>query len=131
LREDDIDRAERWFGRHGAKAVFFGRLLPVIRTFISLPAGFARMPAGRFGLYTVAGCIPWTLALGWAGYAVGANWQSISAAFHGPTYALAAITGILIVIGLVVLIRRRRHERTASKDYEASSTSSTSSSPVS
>src|SRR5215510_5319543 len=73
LRDDDIDRAERWFDRHGTKAVFFGRLLPVIRTFISLPAGFARMPAVRFGLYTVAGCIPWTLALAWAGYAVGSN----------------------------------------------------------
>src|SRR6202035_5719226 len=46
LRDDDIDRAERWFGRHGTKAVFFGRLLPVVRTFISLPAGLARMPAG-------------------------------------------------------------------------------------
>ena len=58
LRDDDIDRAERWFGRHGTKAVFFGRLLPVVRTFISLPAGLARMPAGRFGIYTVLGCIP-------------------------------------------------------------------------
>ena len=63
LRDDDIDRAERWFGRHGTKAVFFGRLLPVVRTFISLPAGLARMPAGRFGIYTVLGCIPWTAAL--------------------------------------------------------------------
>jgi membrane protein DedA with SNARE-associated domain len=61
LRNDDIDRAERWFGRHGPKAVFFGRLLPVIRTFISLPAGFTEMPPARFGIYTVAGCIPWTL----------------------------------------------------------------------
>jgi membrane protein DedA with SNARE-associated domain len=121
LRDDDIDRAQRWFDRHGAKAVFFGRLLPVIRTFISLPAGFADMRPARFGLYTVAGCIPWTLALGWAGYAVGANWQSIANAFHGPTYALAAITAVLIVIALFVLARRRRREKSAAADRGAGS----------
>ena len=84
LRDDDIDRAERWFGRHGTKAVFFGRLLPVVRTFISLPAGLARMPAGRFGVYTVLGCIPWTAALALTGYLVGANWGSVVSALHGP-----------------------------------------------
>ena len=132
LREDDIDRAERWFDRHGTKAVFFGRLLPVIRTFISLPAGFAKMPPVRFGIYTVAGCIPWTLALGWAGYAVGTNWQSIANAFHGPTYAIAAIVVVLIVIGFVVL-GRRRHENAASKDHQDQDPASTStpSTPVS
>jgi membrane protein DedA with SNARE-associated domain len=113
LRNDDIDRAERWFGRHGPKAVFFGRLLPVIRTFISLPAGFAEMPPARFGLYTIAGCIPWTLGLGWAGYAVGRNWQAVASAFHGPTYALAALACILAVAALVVLWRRRHREGTA------------------
>jgi membrane protein DedA with SNARE-associated domain len=111
LREDDIDRSERWFGRHGTKAVFFGRLLPVIRTFISLPAGFARMAPVRFGVYTVAGCIPWTLGLAWAGYAVGSNWQSIQHALTAPTYALAGLVVVVIVIALAVLIRRRRRER--------------------
>jgi membrane protein DedA with SNARE-associated domain len=113
LREDDIDRAERWFGRHGTKAVFFGRLLPVIRTFISLPAGFARMSPVRFGIYTVAGCIPWTLGLAWAGYAIGSNWQSIQHALTAPTYALAGLVVVLVVIALAVLIRRRRRERGA------------------
>jgi membrane protein DedA with SNARE-associated domain len=113
LRNDDIDRAERWFGRHGPKAVFFGRLLPVIRTFISLPAGFAEMPPARFGIYTVAGCLPWTLGLAWAGYAVGRNWQAVASAFHGPTYALAALACILAVAALVVLWRRRHREGTA------------------
>ena len=55
VREHDIDRAAAWFGRYGPAAVFFGRLVPVVRTFISLPAGFARRPAGRFGAYTTAG----------------------------------------------------------------------------
>ena len=108
LRDDDIDRAERWFGRHGTKAVFFGRLLPVVRTFISLPAGLARMPAGRFGIYTLLGCIPWTAALAWTGYLVGANWGSVVTALHGPSYALAALCGLLVIFAIVMLLRRRR-----------------------
>jgi membrane protein DedA with SNARE-associated domain len=79
-----------------------------------LPAGFARMRPVRFGLYTLAGCALWTLGLGWAGYAVGASWQSVAAAFHGPAYVIGGITGALIVIALIVLGRRRRRERAAS-----------------
>ena len=112
LRDDDIDRAERWFTRHGTKAVFFGRLLPVVRTFISLPAGLARMPAARFGSYTLLGCIPWTAALAWAGYAVGRNWGNVASALHGPSYALAALLVVLVFAGFVMLWRRRRRERT-------------------
>jgi membrane protein DedA with SNARE-associated domain len=111
LRDDDIDRAERWFGRHGTKAVFFGRLLPVVRTFISLPAGLARMPAGRFGIYTVLGCIPWTAALALTGYLVGTNWGSVVSALHGPSYAFAALCGLLVIFAIVMLLRRRRRER--------------------
>jgi membrane protein DedA with SNARE-associated domain len=109
LQPSDIDRADRWFDRHGAKAVFVGRLLPVVRTFISLPAGIARMSPMRFGIYTLAGCIPWTAALAWAGYAVGANWQHVASAFHGASYALAAVIALLVVIVLAVLVRRRIH----------------------
>jgi membrane protein DedA with SNARE-associated domain len=114
LREDDIDRAQRWFDRHGPGAVFFGRLLPVIRTFISLPAGFAGMRPLRFGIYTTAGCIPWTLGLAYAGYFLGANWQSVVSAFHGPTYVLAAVIIVLLVAGVIILVRRRRRERPGS-----------------
>ncbi len=112
LRDDDIDRAERWFTRHGTKAVFFGRLLPVVRTFISLPAGLARMPAARFGSYTLLGCIPWIAALAWAGYAVGRNWGSVARVLHGPSYALAALIVVLVIVAFVMLWRRRRRERT-------------------
>jgi membrane protein DedA with SNARE-associated domain len=110
LRDDDIDKAERWFRRHGTKAVFFGRLLPVVRTFISLPAGLARMPAARFGSYTVLGCIPWTAALAWAGYAVGKNWGKVASALHGPSYALGALLVLLVIVAFVMLLRRRRRE---------------------
>jgi membrane protein DedA with SNARE-associated domain len=116
LRPGDIDRADRWFARHGTKAVFFGRLLPVVRTFISLPAGIARMSPVRFGIYTLAGCIPWTAALAWAGYAVGANWQHVANDFHGATYALAAVIILLAVIAVGLLVRRRIRDRAQHRD---------------
>ena len=84
-----------------------------MRTFISLPAGIAGMEPVRFGIYTLIGCIPWTAALACAGYAVGSNWQSIVNAFRGPTYVIAG----LVVIGLIVAtwwyVRRHRADRAA------------------
>ena len=107
LRPHDLDRAEAWFADHGEAAVFFSRLLPVVRTFISLPAGVAEMPLGRFTLYTVAGCLPWTFALAGIGYAVGSSWHTIE--------KYIALIGIVVAIVLVVLIAwwvaRRMRER--------------------
>lgn len=108
LRDADVARAHRWFERHGAASIFFARLLPVVRTFISLPAGVAGMPPWRFGLYTMAGCLPWTAGFAWAGYAIGANWKSVDNAFHGPTYIVAAIVVVAVLAGLIVLWRRNR-----------------------
>jgi LPXTG-motif cell wall-anchored protein len=105
IREHEIDRATSWFERHGPVAVLVGRVIPVIRTFISLPAGFADMPAGVFGLYTTLGTVPWTAALAIVGYAIGANWQKVADDFHGPTYVIA---GLLVIAGVVLLVRRRR-----------------------
>ena len=118
IREREIDRANAWFERHGSAAVLFGRLIPVVRTFISLPAGFAAMPAGRFGLYTVLGCIPWTAALGIAGYALGANWQSVANGFHGPTYAIAGIIAVALVAALIVHLRRGRRDGAGEPDAQ-------------
>ncbi len=113
LRDHDLDRASNWFARYGPRAVLTGRVLPVVRTFISLPAGIAGMKPVRFGIYTTIGCIPWTAALAYAGYAAGANWQRIVSAFRGPTYIIAA----LVVIGLIVAVwwyaRRHRADRAA------------------
>ena len=108
LREHDLDRAIAWFDRHGGKAVLIGRLLPVVRTFISLPAGIAGMPPVRFGVYTTIGCLPWTTALAVAGYAVGANWESVVSAFHGPSYLIAGIVLAAIVLGTWRYYARRR-----------------------
>jgi membrane protein DedA with SNARE-associated domain len=109
LREHDLDRASTWFARYGPRAVLIGRVLPVVRTFISLPAGIARMDPVRFGIYTTIGCIPWTAALAYAGYAVGANWQSIVNGFRGPTYIIAAV----VVLGLAIAIWRYARRRRA------------------
>jgi membrane protein DedA with SNARE-associated domain len=108
LREHDLDRATAWFTKYGPAAVGFGRCLPVIRTFISLPAGIAGMNAVRFGLYTLVGCIPWTAALGVAGYAVGSKWETIANDFHGPTYVIAGVVALAVVIAAAVFVRNRR-----------------------
>jgi membrane protein DedA with SNARE-associated domain len=108
LRPLEIDRAQDWFIRRGTASVFWARLLPGIRTFISLPAGIANMPPVRFGLYTLAGCLPWTAALTLVGYGIGANWQTAEQAMQGPSYAIAGIAALTIVI--VVVRRRRRAE---------------------
>jgi membrane protein DedA with SNARE-associated domain len=113
VREREIDRATAWFQRHGTAAVLVGRVIPVVRTFISLPAGFAAMPPVRFGVYTTLGCIPWTAALAVAGYALGANWQSVANGFHGPTYAIAGILVVALAAAIVVRFRRSRRDRTA------------------
>ncbi|MGH2784459.1 MAG: DedA family protein [Actinomycetota bacterium] len=108
IRSHDIDKAERWWAKHGTAAVFFSRMLPVVRTFISLPAGIEKMPFGRFTLYTTAGCVPWVFALTAVGYVLGENWNSIIDSFSLASYAIA---GLLLVAGVWYLLRRRRAER--------------------
>src|SRR5262249_10562804 len=120
LREHDLDRAVAWFDRHGNKAVLIGRVLPVVRTFISLPAGIAGMPPLRFGVYTTLGCLPWTTALAVAGYAVGANWESIVNAFHGPSYVIAGIVVVAIVAAIWWYLRRRPPDERAKGAHRAS-----------
>jgi membrane protein DedA with SNARE-associated domain len=111
IRESEIGRATAWFQRHGPAAVLVGRVVPVVRTFISLPAGFAAMPPVRFGIYTTLGCIPWTAALGIAGYELGANWETVANGFHGPTYAIAGIAVAALLAIVIVRFRRSRRNR--------------------
>jgi membrane protein DedA with SNARE-associated domain len=107
LKPSHIEWADRWFERYGAPAVFFSRLLPVIRTFISLPAGVAKMPFGRFTALTVAGCLPFILGLALAGEAVGSKWTSVRKGFEYVDYVIVA----LIVVGIAYAIARRRSSR--------------------
>lgn len=110
LRDHDVDRASRWFARYGQRAVLVGRVLPVVRTFISLPAGIAGMRPLRFGIYTIIGCIPWTAALASAGYAVGTGWQSIVNGFRVPTYVIGGAVLVAIAVAVWRHARQRRAE---------------------
>jgi membrane protein DedA with SNARE-associated domain len=103
-----LESADRWFERHGPATVFFTRMLPVIRTFISLPAGVARMPLGKFVVYTLAGCIPWVLGLAILGREVGSRWDQWKNHLHYFDYAVVAA----VVIAVIYLIVRRRRGST-------------------
>jgi membrane protein DedA with SNARE-associated domain len=111
LKPSHLEWADRWFERYGAPTVFFSRMLPIIRTFISLPAGIAKMPFWRFTVLTVAGCVVWVLALALAGEAVGHNWKSVRSGFEYVDYALLA----MIAAGIVYLLVRRRRVRGAAR----------------
>jgi membrane protein DedA with SNARE-associated domain len=107
IRMSHLETADRWFRRHGGATVFFARLLPVVRTFISLPAGVARMPFWRFSALTLAGCVPWVFMLAFIGRQVGANWEKWKNSLHYVDYAVVAI----VVVGIVLLVVRSRRER--------------------
>ena len=102
--------ADRWFERYGGVTVFFSRMLPVIRTFISLPAGVARMPFWRFTVLSTLGIIPWVLAWGLIGRSVGSNWHDLQTKLHYVDYAIVA--GIVALI-VYLIVRRRRRPPTA------------------
>jgi membrane protein DedA with SNARE-associated domain len=109
IKSSHIETADRWFERHGEATVFFARMLPIVRTFISLPAGAARMPFWRFTLFTTLGCIPWVFMLAFVGKQAGNNWVKWKDSLHYVDYATAA----LIVVGIVYLIVRSRRRRRA------------------
>ena len=106
----EVDRAHVWFERRGELAVFVSRLLPVIRTFISLPAGVARMPFGRFTLYTVLGCLPWTFALGRARVRPRRELDDVEAILQPIAWAIVAI---VLVVGVWWVSHRYRKVRAA------------------
>jgi membrane protein DedA with SNARE-associated domain len=107
-----LDAADRWFGRYGDWAVLISRCLPVIRTFISLPAGIARMPFWRFTLFTLLGCIPWVFALGLLGREVGDNWEEWRDYLHYLDYPIA----LALLGGAVWLYLRWRRSDTGDDD---------------
>ncbi len=112
IKPSHIEWADRWFARYGAPAIFFSRMLPIIRTFISLPAGVAKMPFGRFTALTIAGCVPWVLGLALAGEAVGSEWESVRKSFDYVDYAIVA----LVVVGVVYAVVRFRRSRQPATD---------------
>ena len=107
VRAHHLKIAENWFDRYGELAVFASRCLPVVRTFISFPAGTARMDFLKFTLYTFLGCVPWVFALTYLGYLLGENWDAVGDFLHYLDYAVA----LAVLIGVVYLFLRWRSGR--------------------
>jgi membrane protein DedA with SNARE-associated domain len=105
---DDLERAEHWFDRHGGLAVLIGRVVPVVRSLVSVPAGVERMPLWRFVLYTIIGSGVYNLVLIGLGYVLGSRWQTVEQYSNYLNYAIYA--AILVAVGLFALkrVRRRR-----------------------
>jgi membrane protein DedA with SNARE-associated domain len=95
LHEHALQRAHRWFARYGSASVFVSRMLPLVRTFISLPAGIARMPLRRFSLFTLLGCLPWVLGLAVLGNVVGRNWTHWRDHLRYVDYAVLAVAAAI------------------------------------
>jgi membrane protein DedA with SNARE-associated domain len=107
IKRSHLEWADRWFERHGDATVFFSRMVPIVRTFISLPAGVARMPFWRFSALTLAGCIPWVLLLTFIGQQAGDHWEDWKDSLHYVDYAVAAA----MVAGVAYLVLRARRRR--------------------
>ena len=103
----DLELADRWFAKYGEATVFFSRMLPIVRTFISVPAGIARMPLWRFTLFSILGAIPWVMLLVWGGMQLGDHWLELKHNLRGLDYLIAAV--ILLAVGLFIWrhVRRR------------------------
>jgi membrane protein DedA with SNARE-associated domain len=107
LDEAKLARADAWFERYGDAAVLIGRITPVIRSFVAIPAGIARMPLGPYTLFTAIGSAIWCFGLAGIGWALGSSWESFHSGFRFADYAIAA----LVVAGVVLLLVRRRSRR--------------------
>lgn len=106
----EVEWADRWFNRYGEITVFATRLMPVVRTFISLPAGIARMSFWRFTVLTFAGSFPWSIALAYAGYLLGENWEDLTAYFRPVSIPIGLV---VLAAGSYLLYRRIREVRRA------------------
>jgi membrane protein DedA with SNARE-associated domain len=98
IRPHEIEIADRFFQKYGSATAFFSRLLPIVRTFISFPAGVARMPLGKFILYSTLGAIPWSIVLVWAGVQLGGNWVEIRHTLKPFDTAIAVVAVLLIAL---------------------------------
>lgn len=106
-----LDLAEKWFAKYGEATVFFTRMLPIIRTFISLPAGIAKMHFGKFLLYSFLGSLPWSLLLVYIGLKLGENWQLVETWFH----RLDVVLVLVIIIIIIAYFWRKRRQTTWAK----------------
>lgn len=108
---DRFARAERWFERYGSAFVLFGRLTPLVRSFVSIPAGVLEFPFGRYAVLTFAASLVWCLGFGIAGHALGSNWDQVHHAFRYADYA-AVVLVVIVAIAAVLVLRRRQSPAT-------------------
>ena len=112
IRHKDLDKADAWFARHGDAAIFFSRLLPVLRTFISFPAGVSGMRFWRFVIYTFVGSFPWCLGLAYLGMILGEQWDMrLKAYFHGADAAIVAAFLVLVALYIYHHVRSDKRYR--------------------
>ena len=112
ITQEEVDRAEVWFAKYGEWAVFFSRMVPVLRTLISIPAGISRMNFWKFSIYTFAGSFPWSFGLAYGGYLLGENWEALRAAmqpFELPILLAVVAVAAWFAFRRIKAIRARGH----------------------
>jgi membrane protein DedA with SNARE-associated domain len=105
IRHRDLDRADAFFARYGDLAIFISRLLPVVRTFISFPAGISKMPFWRFILYTFVGSLPWCIGLAYVGKLLGDRWDTLKTYFHGADVVIVVVVLVFLTLYIAHHIR--------------------------
>ncbi len=123
FRPDEVDRAHAWFDKHGNEAVLFGRIIPVVRALISLPAGVARMKLWRFTLYTLIGALTWDVGFAVGGYYLGESWRTVEKYIQPITIAIGVLLVGLITWWILKRVRARKAAREAGPTPAASAES--------
>jgi membrane protein DedA with SNARE-associated domain len=110
VTQHEVDRAEEWFRKYGELAVFASRMLPVVRTFISIPAGISRMNFWKFSFYTFVGSYPWSLGLAYGGFKLGENWEDLRRVMRPFDFPIAGIIAVVVVWFIYHRIKTIRNE---------------------
>ncbi len=111
IHKKDLDIADKWFTKHGNLTVFFGRLLPVIRTYISFPAGISKMDIKKFSIYTFAGALPWSALFAWFGIKLQSNWELIREKLHNFDLTILILVILIIAFYIIRHLRIRDSEK--------------------
>jgi membrane protein DedA with SNARE-associated domain len=104
----DLERAEKWFLKYGGFGIFFSRMVPLVRTFISFPAGCAKMPLGKFSLYTFLGSLPWSFVLAYAGVVMGENWDGLESYFRKFDWLIVSLVLASLIFFVYKQIKRKK-----------------------
>jgi len=107
VSEREIKIAEEWFRKFGSKVIFFSRMLPVVRTFVSLPAGAAKMGIKKFSFYTLIGSLPWNITLTYVGFVLGENWQQIEGAFRAFDLVIMGVVAVVLAYIVYALFKKK------------------------